>query len=74
MNDNPLSLVRGISIAKKTRAVVIQNIVFALGVKLAFLAMGAVGITTLWEAVFADVGVTLIAILNTLRVLGMRKY
>ncbi len=74
MNDNPLSLVRGISIARKTRGIVIQNIVFALGVKLSFLIMGAVGVTTLWEAVFADVGVTLIAILNTLRVLGMRKY
>ncbi len=74
MNDNPLSLVRGMFVAKRTRSVVIQNIIFALGVKLAFLTMGALGITTLWEAVFADVGVTLIAILNTLRILGMREY
>ncbi len=68
MNDNLLSLVDGFYIARKTRKIVVQNILFALGVKLIFLILGALGFATLWEAVFADVGVTLIAILNTLRI------
>ena len=50
-----------------------QNIVFALGVKAIFLALGAVGVATMWEAVFADVGVAIIAILNAMRVMNTKS-
>lgn len=69
MTDEPSKLVTAIKIAKKTRRIVIENISFALGVKLLFLIMAAFGITTMWEAVFADVGVSLLAILNAMRVM-----
>ncbi|MHB1382668.1 MAG: heavy metal translocating P-type ATPase [Thermoleophilia bacterium] len=68
MTDEPSKLADAIAIARKTRAIVIQNIVFALGVKLLVLILGAGGIATMWEAVFADVGVTLLAVFNALRV------
>lgn len=69
MSDEPTKLATAISIAKYTRRIVWQNIIFALVVKGIFLLLGAFGIATMWEAVFADVGVTLIAILNALRIL-----
>ncbi|WP_172250950.1 heavy metal translocating P-type ATPase [Saccharibacillus deserti] len=69
MTDEPSKLVTAIGIAKRTRRIVWQNIVFALGVKAVFLILGAFGIATMWEAVFSDVGVTLIAVLNAMRVL-----
>jgi len=69
MTDEPTKLVQAIKIARKTRNVVWQNIVFAIGVKGVVLILGAGGIATLWEAVFADVGVAVIAILNAMRVL-----
>jgi Cd2+/Zn2+-exporting ATPase len=72
MTDEPAKLVSAIEIARFTKVVVWQNIVFALSVKAVVLALGAVGIATMWEAVFADVGVTLIAILNTMRILRMK--
>ena len=62
-----------IKIAKKTRTVVLQNIVLALGVKLFVLVLGALGIAYMWEAVFADVGVSLIAIFNSLRILRYKS-
>lgn len=67
MKDNPTALVDAIKIAKKTNAILWQNIIFALGVKVFVLVLGALGIANMWEAVFADVGVTLIAILNSMR-------
>ncbi|WP_252229856.1 heavy metal translocating P-type ATPase [Clostridium sp. ZBS15] len=67
MKDNPLALVDAIKIAKKTNSILWQNIIFALGVKIFVLLLGALGIANMWEAVFADVGVTLIAILNSMR-------
>ncbi len=67
LNDRPSSVVRLISIARQVRAVVWQNIVLALGVKTAFMALGVVGLSGLWEAVFADVGVALLAVLNSAR-------
>lgn len=67
MTDEPLKLVEAVKIARKTRKIVLQNIAFALGVKLIVMALGAGGVATMWEAVFADVGVTLIAVLNSLR-------
>ena len=69
MTDEPSKLVKAIAIAKKTRKVVWQNIIFAFAVKGIVLVLGAGGLASMWEAVFADVGVALIAIVNAMRVL-----
>ena len=69
MTDKPSKISTAIQIAKRTRKIVWQNIAFALGVKGFFIILGSFGIATMWEAVFADMGVALIAILNSLRVL-----
>ena len=69
LNDDPLGAADVIEIARKTRSIVWQNIAFALGVKGAVLTLGAFGMATMWEAVFADVGVALLATLNAARVL-----
>jgi Cd2+/Zn2+-exporting ATPase len=69
MTDEPSRLYEAVRIARRTRKIVWQNISFALGVKGIFLSLGALGLATMWEAVFADVGVALIAILNATRVL-----
>ncbi len=73
MTDEPLKIVSAIKIAKKTRRIVWQNIVFALGIKFLVLVLGTFGIATMWEAVFADVGVALIAILNAMRTMKIDK-
>ncbi len=73
MDDNPEKIVTAIKIARKTFAVVKQNIVFAVLVKVLFLILGAFGLITMWGAVFSDVGVTLIAVLNSLRAMKFRK-
>jgi Cd2+/Zn2+-exporting ATPase len=67
MTDNLNSIAEAIQISRKTRAIVWQNISFALGVKGIFIVLGAIGVADLWEAVFADVGVALLAILNATR-------
>ena len=67
MNDDPSSIAKAIKISRKTLKIVRQNIIFALAVKLIVLILGALGIANMWEAVFADVGVSFIAILNALR-------
>ncbi len=72
MNDEPSKIVSAINIAKRTKKIVWQNIIFALTVKAIVLILGAVGIATMWEAVFADVGVTLIAVLNSMRVMNVK--
>ncbi|MDD3839141.1 MAG: heavy metal translocating P-type ATPase [Clostridia bacterium] len=69
MNDEPSKIISAINISKKTKKIVLQNIVFALGVKVIVLILGAAGMAQMWEAVFADVGVSLIAVLNSLRIL-----
>jgi len=69
MNDTLSSVPTSIKIAKKTRRIVWQNIIFALGVKGLFIVLAAFGLATMWEAVFGDMGVALIAILNATRVL-----
>ena len=69
MDDDPAKLLTAMGIARKCRRIVVENIVFALGVKGLFLVMGAFGVATMWEAVFADVGVAVIAILNASRML-----
>ena len=73
MDDDPAKLLTAMAIARKCRAIVVENIVFALGVKGLFLVMGAFGVATMWEAVFADVGVAVIAILNASRMLYQKK-
>lgn len=73
MTDEPSKLVSAIRIAKKTKSIVWQNIAFALGVKAVILVLGALGIATMWEAVFGDVGVTVIAILNAMRAMRVLK-
>lgn len=69
MTDEPSKLVEAINIAAFTRKIVWQNIILALGVKSAVLVLGAFGFATMWEAVFADVGVALLAVLNAMRVI-----
>ncbi|PAD75473.1 heavy metal translocating P-type ATPase [Paenibacillus campinasensis] len=69
MTDEPSKIPAAIQVAKRTRRIVWQNIVFALGVKAIFLVLGAFDIATMWEAVFSDVGVTLLAVLNAARIL-----
>ncbi|MDS1030498.1 heavy metal translocating P-type ATPase [Bacillota bacterium LX-D] len=69
MTDEPSKIVSAIKIAKRTRKIVWQNIIFALVVKAIVLLLGAGGIATMWEAVFADVGVSVIAVLNAMRVM-----
>ncbi len=69
MNDNLSKIPEGIKISRKTKNIVWQNILFALGVKFGFITLGIMGEATMWEAVFADVGVTLIAVFNAMRIL-----
>ncbi|WP_291580132.1 heavy metal translocating P-type ATPase [Clostridium sp. UBA6640] len=73
MTDEPSKIATAIKISKRTRKIVIQNIVFALGVKALVLILGAFGIATMWEAVFADVGVSVLAILNAMRVMRFKN-
>lgn len=69
MNDDPLKIVTAIKIAKKCIAIVYQNIIFSLSVKFICLVLGALGIANMWIAIFADVGVMIIAVLNAMRAL-----
>ena len=69
MTDSPSKVALAIDVAKSTRNIVWQNIYFAMGVKLLFILLGVFGIATMWEAVFGDMGVALIAIFNALRIL-----
>lgn len=72
MTDEPSKIAAAVKISQGTLRIVKQNIVFAIGIKLAVLALGAFGLATMWEAVFADVGVTVIAILNAIRALRIK--
>ena len=69
MTDEPVKLVDAIKIALFTKRVVWQNIVVSLGVKFLFLFLATLGVSSLWEAVFADVGVSLLAVLNSMRIM-----
>lgn len=69
MTDEPSKLVNALNISRRTRTIVLQNIVFALAIKGLVLLLGAMGLATMWEAVFADVGVALLAVLNAMRVM-----
>lgn len=73
MDDKPSKIASAIRIARKTMRIVWQNIVFALGVKFAVLVLAAVGLATMWLAVFADVGVAILAILNAMRCMRVKR-
>ena len=73
MTDEPSKIASAIKIAKKTRSIVMQNIVFALGVKVIILVLVAFGLGTMWEAVFGDVGVALLAVLNAMRAMKVEN-
>lgn len=72
MTDEPSKIPQAVKISKQTQKIVKQNIVFAWGIKFGVLALGVVGMATMWEAVFADVGVSVLAILNSLRTLRIK--
>ena len=73
MDDDPLKIATAIRIARKCLGIVYQNIYFAIGIKVVCLILGAVGIANMWLAIFADVGVMIIAVLNAIRALFVRK-
>jgi len=73
MTDEPSKIAEAIKIAKRTKSIVMQNIIFALSVKIAILILAVFGISTMWEAVFGDVGVALIAVLNSMRAMKTQK-
>lgn len=73
MDDDPLKIAKAIKISKKCLGIVYENIIFALGVKLVCLVLGALGIANMWVAIFADVGVMVIAVLNAIRALMVKK-
>ena len=72
MDDDPSKISDVVRISRRTMSIVKQNITFALGVKAIVLLMGAFGMANMWEAVFADVGVSVIAILNAMRALSLK--
>ncbi len=69
MDDDPLKIVKGIKISRKCISIVYENIIFSFLVKFVCLALGAIGIANMWVAIFADVGVMIIAVLNAIRAL-----
>lgn len=73
MTDEPSKIVNAIQLSKKTMRIVRENIIFAIFIKVLVLILSAIGISTMWEAVFADVGVSIIAIINALRVLRVKN-
>ena len=73
MDDDPIKIPKAIKISKKCLGIVYQNIIFAIGVKVICLVLGAIGIADMWLAIFADVGVTVIAVLNAIRALYVKK-
>ena len=73
MDDNPVKISKAIGIARKCLRIVYENIWFAIGIKVACLILGACGITNMWAAIFADVGVMVLAILNAIRALSTKR-
>jgi len=73
MNDDPMKISESVVMAKKTMRIVNENIYFSLGIKFAIMVLGVLGIANMWMAVFGDVGVTMIAVLNSMRLLAGRK-
>ena len=73
MDDDPLKIAKAIKIAKKCMRIVYENIFFAIGIKVACLILTAIGITNMWIAIFADVGVMVICVLNAIRALNVKR-
>jgi Cd2+/Zn2+-exporting ATPase len=73
MDDDPMKIAKAITVSRKCMTIVRQNIVFALVVKFACLALGALGLTNLWIAIFADVGVMVLAVMNAIRAMMVKK-
>ena len=73
MDDDPLKISKAIKIARKCIRIVYENIYFAIGIKVLCLILGAIGIANMWMAIFADVGVMIIAVLNAIRALFVKK-
>ena len=73
MDDDPMKISKAIKISRKCLRIVYQNIVFAIGVKLICLLLGALGIANMWLAIFADVGIMIIAVLNAIRALFVKN-
>jgi Cd2+/Zn2+-exporting ATPase len=73
MNDSPMKMTEAVSIAKQTRQIVWQNIILAFVVKGIFILFGAMGMATMWEAVFADMGTALVAVANSTRIIGKKR-
>jgi Cd2+/Zn2+-exporting ATPase len=69
MTDSPLKIVEAIQIARRTRMIVWQNIFMAISIKMIFVTLGTMGMASMWEAVFADMGVSLAAVVNSARIL-----
>ena len=73
MDDNPLKIAQAIRISRRCMRIVYENIVFAIGVKTVCLVLGALGLANMWLAIFADVGVMILAVLNAIRALFVKK-
>ena len=73
MDDDPMKISKAIAIARKCLLIVYENIIFAIGVKLLCLLLGALGIANMWTAIFADVGVMIIVVLNAIRALNTKR-
>ena len=73
MDDDPQKIAKAIKISRKCIRIVYENIYFAIGIKLICLALGALGIANMWMAIFADVGVMIIAVLNAIRALFVKN-
>lgn len=73
MDDKPSKIATAIRIARRTIAIAMQNVVFAIFIKLLVLVLAAFGLATMWMAVFADVGVTVIAVINAMRALKVKQ-
>ena len=73
MDDDPMKIAKAIRISRKCIGIVHQNIIFALGVKLICLILGALGIANMWVAIISDVGVMILAVLNAIRALFVKK-
>lgn len=73
MTDDPLKIVKAVKIGKHTRSIILQNIIMALVIKLVFVGLGSMGLASMWEAVFADMGVAVLAVLNSSRALNVGR-
>ena len=73
MDDDPMKIAKAIKIARKCIRIVYENIYFAIGIKVICLILGALGIANMWAAIFADVGVMVIAVLNAIRALSVKR-